>query len=325
MTFALFLAPVGALLAYALAPFAGRLAFSSAPWIIPARARFTSVRFHGSAASPVPPSSIVAALTFFCVPTVRAALSMRMFAGIALGLLPIMGVSIFDDIKPLRSTPKFLAHLAGAAIAVACGVCLRPEVHLFGQTITIGLFAAPLSVLWLVGTTNAFNIVDGLDGLSAGLALISASALAGIFLLANQPAMAGATLVLAGGLVGFLPHTMFPARMFFGDTGATAIGFCLAAFALRGGSTLSAGFATLLPVFVLGLPIAETMISMARRIVRRLESKDASGVFERTGITCTTAAEAGGQSPRAVFILSGAGVLLAGGARSMFMTARNRR
>jgi UDP-GlcNAc:undecaprenyl-phosphate GlcNAc-1-phosphate transferase len=326
MTFALFLAPaLAALLAYVLAPFAGRLALYVGAVDQPGPRKIHQrpiPRLGGVAVMAA--IAIVAALTFYCVPTVRSALSMRMFAGIALGLLPIMGVSIFDDIKPLPSTPKFLAHLAGAALAVACGVCLRPEVHLFGQTITIGWFAAPLSMLWLVGTTNAFNIVDGLDGLSAGLALISASALAGIFMLADQPAMAGAALVLAGGLVGFLPHNMFPARMFFGDTGATAIGFCLAAFALRGGSTLSAGFATLLPIFVLGLPIAETMISMARRIVRRLESKDASGVFEADGNHMHhRLLKLGVNHPRAVFILYGAGVLLAGGAlASMFMTAR---
>ena len=189
--------------------------------------------------------------------------------------------------KPLRPGQKFAAHLLGACIAVAFGVCLNGVVHLFGYPIAIGWLAYPLSVIWLVGMTNAFNIVDGLDGLAAGLALISAFALAGVFLLAGQPATAGAALLLAGGIAGFLPYNRFPARMFFGDTGATAVGFILATFALRGGSTLSAGFATLVPTFILGLPLVETLLSMLRRLLRRRQQQARAACSRPTGITCT--------------------------------------
>lgn len=206
-------------------------------------------------------------------------LSHELCVGLALGVLPILVVSIVDDVRRVRALPKLVAHLAGAGIAVAFGVRLSPEIHLFGNAIPLGFWAVPLSVLWLAGLANAFNLIDGLDGLSAGLALISAGSLAGVFLLAGQTGMASASLVLAGALLGFLPYNVFPAKVFLGDSGATAIGFCLAGFALRGGSTLSAGFATLLPVIVLGLPLAETAISIARRVVRRMEG-GRSGVME---------------------------------------------
>ena len=85
--------------------------------------------------------------------------------------------------------------------------------------------------------------------------------------------------VLAGALLGFLPFNVYPAKIFLGDTGAASVGFALACFALKGGSTLSAGFATVLPLLVLGLPVAETLVSMARRLVRRAE-RGGSGVFE---------------------------------------------
>ena len=143
-------------------------------------------------------------------------------------------------------------------------------------------------------------------------------------MLAGQTGMVGAALVLAGALGGFLPYNMYPARMFLGDTGAAGVGFCLAVYALKGGATLSAGFATLLPVFVLGLPIAETLISMARRLLRRLERQDGGGVFEadRNHMHHRLLA-LGIDHPRAVFILYGAGFLLASCALvSMFMTAR---
>jgi UDP-GlcNAc:undecaprenyl-phosphate GlcNAc-1-phosphate transferase len=243
--------------------------------------------------------------------------------GLALGVLPILLISIVDDIRSVGVRNKFLAHTLGAGIAVAFGVALEPEVRLFGTPIYIGAFAAPLSILWIVGVTNAFNIIDGLDGLSAGLALISAASMAAVFLLVGQPEMGGVALVLAGALVGFLPYNIHPARLFLGDTGATATGFCLAAFALRGGSTLSSGFAALLPVFMLGLPIADTFITMTRRTLSRLENRT-PGMFvaDRNHIHHRLLA-LGIDHGRAVLILYGAGLVLAGAAfLSVFLSAR---
>jgi UDP-GlcNAc:undecaprenyl-phosphate GlcNAc-1-phosphate transferase len=244
-------------------------------------------------------------------------------AALSLGLLPVLAISIVDDIRPLRAAPKLLAHLAGAIVAVAGGVALQPDVHLFDASIHLGALALPISVLWIVGVTNAFNIIDGLDGLSAGLALIAATSMAAVFVLVGQPAMAGLALVLSGALAGFLPYNLYPARLFLGDTGATAIGFCLAAFALKGGSTLTTGFAALLPVFIMGLPIADTMIAMARRALHRLETHT-GGVFvaDRNHIHHRLLS-LGLDHGRAVFLLHGAGVVLAGAAFvSIFMNAR---
>jgi UDP-GlcNAc:undecaprenyl-phosphate GlcNAc-1-phosphate transferase len=250
--------------------------------------------------------------------------SSNLCKGIALGLLPILVVSLWDDIRPLRATTRLAAQTLGAGIAVWYGVVLAPTTHLFGQSVALGPFAILISVLWLIGVTNAFNIVDGLDGLSAGLALISAGSLTAVFLLSGQTGMARASLVLAGGLIGFLPYNLYPAKIFLGDTGSMAIGFSLACFALSGGATLSAGFATLLPVFVLGLPVAETLISIARRIVRRLET-GTSGVLEadRDHIHHRLLA-LGITHRRAVFILYGVGLSLGlAGLVSVLMSARD--
>jgi UDP-GlcNAc:undecaprenyl-phosphate/decaprenyl-phosphate GlcNAc-1-phosphate transferase len=326
MTVGLFLAPAltAAVFSYVLTPFAGRLALRIGAVDHPGPRKIHHhpiPRLGGIAV--ITAVGLVAIASWLLMPSVQQALPATICLGVALGVLPIIAVSLRDDVKPLRPGPKFAAHLLGACIAVAFGVCLNDVVHLFGHTITIGWLAYPLSVAWLVGMTNAFNIVDGLDGLSAGLALISAFALSGVFLLANESATAGAALLLAGGIAGFLPYNTFPARMFFGDTGATAVGFCLATFAMRGGSTLSAGFAVLLPAIILGLPIAETVISMARRLLRQMEQHDAGGVFQpdRNHMHHRLLA-LGIDHPRAVFILYGAGMLLAGVALvSMFMNA----
>jgi UDP-GlcNAc:undecaprenyl-phosphate GlcNAc-1-phosphate transferase len=230
------------------------------------------------------------------------------------GMLPILLISIADDIRSVRPRYKLLAHVLGAVIAVILGIALGPAVHIFGSEVYIGWTAGPLSVLWIVGVTNAFNLIDGLDGLSAGLAMIAAVSMALVFVLVGQPGMSGAALVLAGAILGFLPYNLHPARLFLGDTGSTAIGFCLAAFALRGGSTLSSGFAALLPVFILGLPIADMLIAMTRRTLRRLEHHVGS-VFEadRNHIHHRLLAM-GIEHHTAVLTLYGAGLVLAGSA-----------
>jgi len=243
--------------------------------------------------------------------------------GLAMGVLPVFLISLLDDVRSVSARYKLLAHTLGAIVAVSFGISLGPVVHLFGTPIHIGLLAAPLSVLWIVGVTNAFNIIDGLDGLSAGLALISAAGMAAVFMLVGESGMGGVALVLAGALAGFLPYNVHPARLFLGDTGATAIGFCLAVFALKGGSTLTTGFAALLPVFILGLPIADTFITMARRTLGPMENK-AGGLFvpDRNHIHHRLLA-LGIDHGRAVLILYGAGVVFACAAFfSIFLTAR---
>ena len=249
--------------------------------------------------------------------------SLRHFwAAVGLGLIPILIVSVLDDIRPLPAAPKFLAQLLGAGIAVAGGISLDSTIHLFGEDLSIGVFAIPLSLLWLVGVTNAFNIIDGLDGLSAGLALISAASLAGISVVVHRYDMAVAAGIVGGALVGFLPFNLYPARVFMGDTGATAVGFALGALALSGGSTLSAGMAVLVPVVVLGLPIAETLISMARRALR---GQSGGGMFAADGQHIHHILLSRGLTQRRVaLLLYGVGVVLAGCAiGSMFLTYRN--
>ena len=244
--------------------------------------------------------------------------------GIGLGLLPVLVVSIWDDIRRLRALPKFLAQAFGAALAVAHGVSLTHEVHLFGNSVELGPVAVVVSILWIVGVTNAFNIVDGLDGLAGGLALISAGSLAAVFFMSGNNPMGGTALVVAGAIIGFLPYNVYPAEVFLGDTGSASIGFVLACLALKGGSTLSAGLATLVPVFILGLPLAETLVSMARRLVKRVESRSTSGVFEADrGHFHHRLLELGLDERRTVLLLWSIGLLLGLlGLLSILFTAR---
>lgn len=247
-----------------------------------------------------------------------------LLAGLVLGVLPILAVSALDDMRGVPAGRKVLVHVIGASLAVSFGVSLGEVVHLFDVAIPLGALAAPLSIAWLVGVTSAFNLIDGLDGLSAGLALIASLCMAAVFGLVGQPVMAGAALVLAGALAGFLPFNLHPARLFLGDSGAAVIGFCLGAFALKGGSTLSSGFAALVPVFIMGLPVADTLITIARRIISRIEHRGAGVlVADRNHIHHRLLA-LGVDHRTAVLILYGVGAVCAIGAfASLLVQARH--
>lgn len=199
--------------------------------------------------------------------------------GLVLGLFPIVAVSLVDDIRPVPARFKLLCHLTGAGLAVAAGVCLPEQVHVLGYQLEIGFLAVPISVLWLAGITNAFNIIDGLDGLAAGLAFISAVAVSAVFITGGQLSAAILPLALAGAIGGFLPYNLYPARIFLGDTGSTAVGFALGVVALKGGTTMSAGFAAATPLLIMGLPIADTAVAIARRLIHWGEHR-VGGVFQ---------------------------------------------
>jgi len=257
--------------------------------------------------------AIVMAAGFLGLPGGPAWVRSAVAAGVVAGLLPILAVSIRDDIRPVRALPKLLAHVVGACIAVAFGVVLPQTVHLFDYAIPLGWLAYPLSVFWLVGVTNAFNLVDGLDGLSAGLGFISCASLAAVVLVAGRPDHAGVAILLAGGILGFLPYNLHPARVFLGDSGATAIGFILGCITLTSSALLSAGFATTLPILLVGVPVADTLVSILRRTVSRLEHGTGNAVHEadRNHIHHRLL-DLGVTHQKAVLLLYAAGALLSG-------------
>ena len=326
MTLLLFVAPaiVAALLAYGLTPVARRLAFRVGAVDEPGPRKIHAAptpRLGGLAV--VFSAAIVFSIVSALAPPKAHALPPDLLFGVALGLLPIAIISFFDDIRPKRAIVKFGVHLIGATIAVAAGIRLGADIHFLGTPIHIGWLAIPISIVWLAGITNAFNLVDGLDGLSAGLALISAVSLAAVSVVTRHYEMAAAANILAGALIGFLPYNIFPARIYLGDSGSTAIGFFLGALTLSGGSTTSAGLAVTLPMVVLGIPLVDTLLSMTRRLLHRTEA--GSGIFSADANHIHHRLLALGlDQRRAVLLLYGVGLLLAlFGFGSVFMTHQN--
>jgi UDP-GlcNAc:undecaprenyl-phosphate GlcNAc-1-phosphate transferase len=137
-----------------------------------------------------------------------------------------------------------------------------------GGFLDIGLLDYPATVLWIVGVTNAFNLIDGLDGLASGVGIIASLTIGAIAFMHGDLAVAALALLLAGALLGFLRYNFNPARIFLGDSGSLTIGFLLAVLSIQSSTKGSAAFAMLVPVLSLGLPIADTTIAMMRRFLR---------------------------------------------------------
>ncbi|NLC10635.1 MAG: undecaprenyl/decaprenyl-phosphate alpha-N-acetylglucosaminyl 1-phosphate transferase [Firmicutes bacterium] len=189
----------------------------------------------------------------------------RELLGLFFGTTIILVLGIVDDLKRLSYKIKF----AGQALAVLVVLLFNIRIQFlnlpFQGTIFLGAFVIPLTVLWLVGVTNAVNLIDGVDGLASGVAAINAVVIA-YLTWGEIPLVTFMALALAGAVLGFLPYNFSPAKIFLGDAGSLFLGFTLAVLAIMG-LTKQVTFTTLLvPVLVLGLPIADTLFAILRRL-----------------------------------------------------------
>jgi len=177
-------------------------------------------------------------------------------------------VGIVDDVRGVSFRGKFAAQIAAAAAVWFCGFRIELLSNPFGGTLDLGLLSFPITVLWIVGITNAVNLIDGLDGLAAGIALITTTSVAVLAYVRGEFGVAAASLALAGSLVGFLRYNFNPARIFLGDSGSLFLGFVLAVTSVRGSQKGATAVAILAPLLVLGLPLVDTSLAIVRRLHR---------------------------------------------------------
>jgi UDP-GlcNAc:undecaprenyl-phosphate GlcNAc-1-phosphate transferase len=179
-------------------------------------------------------------------------------------------VGVWDDFRPVPAWVKFLFQAAAAGIAIWFGVRIEHVSLLGGNILDLGMLAFPLTFLWIVGITNAFNLADGLDGLAAGLASIAAGTCAAIFLLRGDAQDTMLLTILLGALLGFLRYNFNPSTIFLGDSGSLMIGYILGVTAITGSQKGATALAVVIPLLVFGLPILDTLLSMIRRFVSGL-------------------------------------------------------
>ncbi len=192
--------------------------------------------------------------------------------GVIIGGTIIVIIGIFDDMKPLSAKIKLLGQIVAAGVVVYSGVRIdfitNPLSYLFDGVntyIKFGNWAYPLTMIWIVGITNAINFIDGLDGLAAGISIISAVTLSVVAIILGQDYMAVMALTLAGAAIGFLPYNFNPAKIFMGDTGSLFLGFMLSVISIMGVLKSAAALSILVPVFAIGLPIFDTLMAIIRR------------------------------------------------------------
>lgn len=182
----------------------------------------------------------------------------------------ILGLGIYDDIKGANCYQKFSVQLISGLIVILFGYKITAIVNPFGDPISLGIFSLPFTLLWIVGITNAINLIDGLDGLAAGISLGAACIMMFISLWFGNLISAFPAAILAGAIGGFLIYNFNPAKIFLGDSGSLLIGFLLACFSINGTFRDASAVAIYIPMVVLGIPILDTILAMLRRIRKRI-------------------------------------------------------
>ena len=190
--------------------------------------------------------------------------------GILLGIIVITITGILDDVKTLKPYQKLFGQVLAAVIVIAFGLQIDAinvsNLPQIGFNKGLSIF---ITLIWIVGITNAINLMDGLDGLSSGISLISCISLLIIFALNNSPMVAILTISsLIGALVGFLPFNFAPAKTFIGDTGSNFLGFMLSVISILGVAKTYTIAVIVLPMLVLGLPILDVVWAIIRRIIK---------------------------------------------------------
>jgi len=195
---------------------------------------------------------------------VQSKITTLLFAG---GLMFLVG--LIDDIKKLRVRTKLLVEVIAALIVCNVGIHIKSITLTDSLSINLGWFSWPLTILWIVGITNAINLIDGLDGLAAGICAATCGVIAVLSLLFGPAIMTIMMLSLLGALTGFLFFNFNPAKIFMGDSGSLFLGFTIASCSVMCAAKTETVVGLALPALTLGIPIFDTLLSMLRRFVER--------------------------------------------------------
>lgn len=185
--------------------------------------------------------------------------------GLLISATCIMILGIVDDIKGLSPKIKLAGQIGAALILVAFGVNVNLITNPFNGVIMLGVLSIPVTLFWITGITNAVNLIDGLDGLAAGMAIIASFTLAAIAWMEGQSVVTYLALILAFSILGFLKFNFYPAEIFMGDSGSMFLGFTLAALAIMGLAKGATVISVFIPILILGVPILDTVFAIVRR------------------------------------------------------------
>lgn len=181
----------------------------------------------------------------------------------------MMLTGFIDDLFEIKARYKLIGQVLAAFIIVFWGGISIEFINLpFGGEIHFGIFSLPLTILWIVAITNAVNLIDGLDGLAAGVSTIALFTILGMAFIMSDPIVISISAILIAATLGFLPYNFNPAKIFMGDTGALFLGFIIAVLSVMGFKNVT--FVSLIvPILILGVPISDTIFAIIRRAVTK--------------------------------------------------------
>ena len=179
---------------------------------------------------------------------------------ILLGALLVFAVGLIDDFRPVRARLKIVVQIAAALLVMTSGLLIE-RLTIVGQTWQLGVLSWPVTLAWIVGLTNAFNLIDGIDGLAAGIAVIAGATCAAILVGRGHVAEAMLLCALVGAALGFLAFNFAPASIFLGDGGSLVFGFVLATTAITGWQKGATALAA-------GVPISDLRAAVGRHAER---------------------------------------------------------
>ena len=209
----------------------------------------------------------IASLVGWRYPSLAFGFSPKTLESILLPASLIFMLGVYDDLRGVGPYTKFAVQGVAGAILFGFGLRVLDLPVLFGGQLFPWFVSLPLTILWVIGITNAFNLIDGLDGLAAGSSLFSTLVVFVVALLSHSTLVSVLSLAMVGAILGFLRFNFNPATIFLGDSGSLFIGFMLSALALQGAQKSPTIIAIAIPVVSFGLPLLETTLSVIRRFI----------------------------------------------------------
>lgn len=209
---------------------------------------------------------------------------------IIIGSVIVILTGMLDDIKEISPKLKLAGQIAAAAVVVVWGGLKVEFINLpFGGHIDFGFLSIPMTMIWIIGITNAINLIDGLDGLAGGVSTIALLTIAGMSMIQGHIYVSVMALLVAASTSGFLIYNFHPAKIFMGDTGALFLGYVIGVLSLLGYKNVTF-ISLIIPVIVLGVPISDTFFAIIRRLVNKqpLSAPDKSHLHHcllRSGFT----------------------------------------
>ncbi|AQY50036.1 hypothetical protein PWEIH_04011 [Listeria weihenstephanensis FSL R9-0317] len=205
------------------------------------------------------------------------------FLPVYIGALIIVSTGLIDDIIELSPRWKLVGQISAALCVVVWGQITIEFINIpFAGPLYFGIWAIPITIIWIVAIVNALNLIDGLDGLAGGVSIIALLTIAGMALLLQDVFVAPVAFMLIACILAFLVYNFPPATIFMGDTGSLFLGYMIAVLSLMGFKNVTF-ISILVPLIILGVPLSDTFFAIIRRLKARapISMADRSHIHHR--------------------------------------------